>query len=172
MASPHVAGAAALYLAAHPTAQPSQVKAAILAGSVSGKVSSVGTASPNRLVNTAFLFNSESPVPPPSERVLSNGIAIASLTGATSDEKFFSIVVPAGSTDLVIATSGGAGDVDLYVKRGARPTVTAYDCRPYTSGNKESCSVARPSGDTWFVMLRGYRNYSGVTLRASYKSNR
>lgn len=178
MASPHVAGAAALYLAAHPTAQPSQVKAAILAGSLIGKVSSVGAASPNRLLNTAFLFGSESPVPvPPSpplptERVLLNGTALAPLAGAASDEKFFSIAVPAGSTDLVIVTSGGAGDVDLYVKRGARPTVTAYDCRPYTSGNKESCSVARPSGDTWFVMLRGYRNYSGVTLRASYKSNR
>lgn len=175
MASPHVAGAAALYLATHPTAPPYEVKLALLAGALNGKVSSAGTASPNLLLNTEFLLNGGSHVPeptPPAERVLLNGTANAHLAGAASDERIFSFVVPAGSTDLVIATSGGAGDVDLYVKRGARPTLTAYDCRPYTSGNKETCSVSRPTGDTWFVMLRGYRNYSEVTLRASYKSNR
>lgn len=176
MASPHVAGVAALYLAAHPTARPSQVKAAILAGSLSGKVSSVGTASPNRLLNTVFLFNGESPQPPPPPapvpivQVLSNGVATVPLVGGAGDEKVFSIAVPVGSTDLVIATSGGTGDVDLYVKRGARPAVTEYDCRPYTSGNTESCTVAQPVADTWYIMLRGYQNYSGVTLKASYKS--
>ena len=42
MASPHVAGAAALYLAAHPTATPSAVSSAILASTTKNKIS--GTA--------------------------------------------------------------------------------------------------------------------------------
>ncbi|MER7835019.1 S8 family peptidase [Streptomyces sp. NPDC096040] len=50
MASPHVAGAAALYLAGHPKATPAQVATALIAGAASGKVSSAGLGSPNRLL--------------------------------------------------------------------------------------------------------------------------
>lgn len=50
MASPHVAGAAALFLSAHPTASPARVSAAVVAGAVRGKVRGAGAGSPNRLV--------------------------------------------------------------------------------------------------------------------------
>ncbi|MGW7244514.1 S8 family peptidase [Streptomyces sp. NPDC054804] len=50
MASPHVAGAAALYLAGHPKATPAQVAAALIAGAASGKVTGAGPGSPNRLL--------------------------------------------------------------------------------------------------------------------------
>ncbi len=50
MATPHVAGAAALYLADNPSATPAQVSSALVAGSVSGAVTSPGTGSPNRLL--------------------------------------------------------------------------------------------------------------------------
>ncbi|MFD7434301.1 S8 family peptidase [Streptomyces sp. NPDC059861] len=49
-ASPHVAGAAALYLAGHPKATPAQVSRALVAGAVSGKVSARGPGSPNKLL--------------------------------------------------------------------------------------------------------------------------
>jgi subtilisin family serine protease len=50
MASPHAAGAAALYLAAHPRATPAQVSKALAAQAVSGKVSGRGVGSPNKLL--------------------------------------------------------------------------------------------------------------------------
>ncbi|MFI8202399.1 S8 family serine peptidase [Streptomyces sp. NPDC085937] len=50
MATPHVAGAAALYLADNPSATPAQVSSALVANSVSGAVTSPGTGSPNRLL--------------------------------------------------------------------------------------------------------------------------
>ncbi|MBD9728292.1 S8 family peptidase [Streptomyces caniscabiei] len=50
MATPHVAGAAAVYLAGHPSATPAQVASALTAGAVTGKVTSPGTGSPNRLL--------------------------------------------------------------------------------------------------------------------------
>ncbi|MEU5366918.1 S8 family serine peptidase [Streptomyces sp. NPDC005925] len=50
MASPHVAGAAALYLADHPTATPSQVSSALTSAATTGVVTSPGTGSPNRLL--------------------------------------------------------------------------------------------------------------------------
>ncbi|WP_433051087.1 S8 family serine peptidase [Dactylosporangium sp. CS-033363] len=51
MATPHVAGAAALYLSANPTATPSQVRDALVAGSVNNIVTNPGAGSPNRLLN-------------------------------------------------------------------------------------------------------------------------
>ncbi|GAA4074972.1 S8 family peptidase [Streptomyces shaanxiensis] len=50
MASPHVAGVAALYLADHPKARPAQVSKALVAQAVSGKVSGRGLGSPNKLL--------------------------------------------------------------------------------------------------------------------------
>lgn len=53
MASPHVAGAAALYLAGHPKATPAQVGKALVGRAVYGKVGGAGLGSPNRLLQVA-----------------------------------------------------------------------------------------------------------------------
>ncbi|WP_128437329.1 S8 family peptidase [Streptomyces cyaneus] len=50
MATPHVAGAAALYLAANPSSTPSQVASALTSAATTGVVTSPGTGSPNRLL--------------------------------------------------------------------------------------------------------------------------
>ncbi|MDH6623944.1 subtilisin family serine protease [Streptomyces sp. LBL] len=50
MAAPHAAGAAALYLADHRRATPAQVGKALVAQSVSGKVSARGLGSPDKLL--------------------------------------------------------------------------------------------------------------------------
>ncbi|MFF1677279.1 MULTISPECIES: S8 family peptidase [unclassified Streptomyces] len=50
MASPHVAGAAALYLADHTRATPAQVGKALVKQAVPGKISGAGLGSPNRLL--------------------------------------------------------------------------------------------------------------------------
>jgi hypothetical protein len=54
MASPHVAGAAALYLSSHPGATPAQVATALTVNA-SGVVTNEGTNSPKGLLSTAFL---------------------------------------------------------------------------------------------------------------------
>jgi subtilisin family serine protease len=55
MASPHVAGGGALYLAANPSATPAQVDAALKAGASLNKITSPGTGSPNVLLNVSFI---------------------------------------------------------------------------------------------------------------------
>ncbi|GHG95836.1 S8 family peptidase [Streptomyces lanatus] len=50
MATPHVAGAAALYLADHPTSTPAQVSSALTSAATTGVVTSPGSGSPNRLL--------------------------------------------------------------------------------------------------------------------------
>jgi subtilisin family serine protease len=54
MATPHVAGVAALYLQNDPTASPSTVASALLGNASSGVVSNRGTGSPNRLLYTNY----------------------------------------------------------------------------------------------------------------------
>lgn len=55
MASPHVTGAAALYLGGHPTATPAQVQTALVGNATTGVVTSPGAGSPNRLLYTTGL---------------------------------------------------------------------------------------------------------------------
>ncbi|MFJ1971746.1 S8 family peptidase [Streptomyces sp. NPDC087903] len=50
MATPHAAGAAALYLAGHPTATPAQVSRALAGKAESGRISGRGLGSPNKLL--------------------------------------------------------------------------------------------------------------------------
>jgi subtilisin family serine protease len=51
MATPHVAGAAALYLQAHPSASPAEVSAAIVSSATTGAIAGLGAGSPNRLLH-------------------------------------------------------------------------------------------------------------------------
>lgn len=93
----------------------------------------------------------------------------ANLSGAASSWQHFTIAAPADATSLKVAISGGSGDADLYVRKGSQPTTAAYDCRPYLTGNSESCSItAGVGGSTWYLSVRGYSAYSGVTLTADY----
>jgi vibriolysin len=115
------------------------------------------------------------PVPTPgggggggTDTVLSNGVPLSGLSGATGSQSFFKIDVPAGQSSLTITISGGTGDVDLYTKSGARPTLSTYDCRPYKTGNSESCSYTAPAAGTYYVLLNGYSAYTGLTLTATY----
>jgi Zn-dependent metalloprotease len=98
---------------------------------------------------------------------LQNGVAVTGLFGATSQELSYTVTVPAGTSSLTIASSGGSGDADLYVKLGSAPSTTSYSCRPYLTGNNESCTFSAPSG-TYYIKLRGYSAFSGVSLKATW----
>jgi len=76
--------------------------------------------------------------------------------------------VPAGATNLVFTQSGGTGDSDMYVKFGSAPTDTVYDCRPYVSGNAETCTFATAQAGTYYVRLKAYSTFSGVSLKGDY----
>ncbi len=63
MASPHVAGAAALSLAANPGFTPAQVASALLTAATPNVVTSPGTGSPNRLLFTGAGTTTPTPTP-------------------------------------------------------------------------------------------------------------
>jgi subtilisin family serine protease len=91
MATPHVAGASALYLAGNPTAPPASVASALTSNATSGVVIGPGTGSPNRLLYTGFIGGGGTPAPTISSFSPTSGgvgttvtINGTNFTGATS----------------------------------------------------------------------------------------
>ncbi|MBN1205260.1 MAG: M4 family metallopeptidase [Myxococcaceae bacterium] len=109
-------------------------------------------------------------IPPPPTTPLSNGVPVTGIGASTGTAVYYKLTVPSGQASLQFTISGGAGDADLYVKYGAAPTRSSYDCRPYAGGNSESCSFTNPAAGDWYVMLNAYSTYSGVTLTGTYGS--
>lgn len=80
MATPHVTGVVALYLQANPGASPSQVATALINNAATGKLTSIGTGSPNRLLQSLFGGSSPTPTPAPTLTPTPSG---APCTGCT-----------------------------------------------------------------------------------------
>ncbi len=102
MATPHVAGAAALYLQTNPSATPAQVAAALVAQATSGKVTSAGTGSPNLLLNQQFGGGGGTDTTPPT-------VSITAPTAGTTVSG--TVTVSATASD----DSGTVSLVEFYV---------------------------------------------------------
>jgi serine protease len=264
MATPHVAGAAALYLQSNPGATPAQVHAAIIGATTPNKVTSPGTGSPNRLLHTAGFSAGGGPAPnaapaasfsssctglactftdastdsdgtiasrawdfgdgttstaanpsktyaaagtytvtltvtdddgatgtttrsvtvtsgsstdpDPATPTLANGVSRTATSAAAGGWVYFKIQVPAGRSSLAVAIDGPAcsllscpADLDLFARRSVKPTLTARDCSAETGSSDETCSVAGPAADWYYI---GVYTYSGAaasfSVRATY----
>jgi pre-peptidase len=99
---------------------------------------------------------------------LANNTPVSGLADTMNGRKYYSLTLPAGVSSLTFETSGGTGDVDLYVKSGSSPTFSSFNCRPYVGGNYEVCTFSSPAPGTWYVMLHGWSSYSALTLTARY----
>ncbi len=170
MAAPHVAGVVALMQSVAPSPlSPAQVESIIkstarpLPGACSGGCGA-GIIDADAAVTAAI----NGTTPNPGGTVLQNNVPVTGL-GATSGASLsYTVNVPAGSTQLRVAISGGSGDADLYLRQGSAPTDTVYTCRPYLSGNNETCTVNSPAAGTWYVRVKAYSTFSGVTVNAQY----
>src|SRR5690606_18338080 len=108
------------------------------------------------------------PDPGPGDGSLQDGVPVTGLSGGSGSQQFFTMAVPAGASNLVFTMSGGSGDADLYVRFGSAPSTGSWDCRPYKSGNNETCTFSAPQAGTYHVMVRGYSAFSGVSLVGNY----
>jgi hypothetical protein len=129
MATPHVAGASALYLAGNPTATPAAVVSALTSNATSGVVIGPGTGSPNRLLYTGFIGGGTAPTVSsfsPTSGGVGTTVSISgtNFTGATSvkfngQSASFSVIsstsisasVPncSSSGQISVTTAGGTG---------------------------------------------------------------
>jgi subtilisin family serine protease len=154
MATPHVAGAAALYLADNPTASPAAVAAALIANSTPNKITSPGTGSPNRLLFTNVTTVPGTPVlANPGSQTSTVGTAVSlqlSASNGTAPYSFTATGLPAGlsisASGLISGTptTAGTSSVTATVTDAASKTATATfswtvnpvgtGCAPVTNG--------------------------------------
>jgi hypothetical protein len=111
------------------------------------------------------------PLPPGQ---LANGVAVDGSTNSTSANSSFAeytVVIPAGASNLNIVTSNATGDLDLHVRFGQPPSLTTFDCRPFLASGNESCSFPTPSAGTYFVRVYGFATgRQTFTIRASWNA--
>jgi len=178
MASPHVAGVVALMQSARLEAgldllTPDEVLA-YLQETVTPFAITPPAAQPigPGIVNAAAAVERAlcegddcTPPAPPATPIL-NKTPIKGLSGG---DQTFVLTVPAGVTGaLSIITSGGSGDLSLYVNKDDAPEdLAAWDRKSTRRGNSETVRIFNPAPGEYFIRLVGTpRAYSGVTLRA------
>lgn len=163
MASPHAAGAAALYLGANPSATPAQVQSALVNNAVSNTLTGVGSTTPNKLLNVSFLNGGTQPgsvsVANPGNQSSTVGTPVSvanSATGGTSPYTWSASGLPAGlwisaSTGTISGTPNTAGTSTVTVtatdssspaKTGSASftwtVATVSTCAPQTNGTDYS----------------------------------
>lgn len=164
MASPHVAGVAALYLSKNPTATPAQVTSALLTNALNSKITGIPSGV-NKFVNIQFL-NGDVIVDPAI--TLTSGTAV-SISLASKAQKLYKIVVPSGKSTLTFVLSGGTGDGDLYSKIGSAPTTTSFTKKSDGATNAETITFSAPTAGTYYLLVDAYTTVSGASLKATIK---
>lgn len=166
MATPHVAGAVALMYSLDSSLTPAGVESILksTARSFPATCNSCGRGIVDAAAAVAAVGGT---TPPPPSGGAAPSIDVSNISGSRNTWKEGTLEVPAGQSRLVVRMSGGSGDADLYVRFGSSPSTSSYDCRPFLSGNNETCTINNPRAGTWYIRIRGYTNYSGVRLQAS-----
>ncbi|MFJ4098566.1 S8 family peptidase [Amycolatopsis japonica] len=158
MATPHVAGAAALYVSANPAATPQQVRDALVNGGTPGKVVNPGSGSPNVLLFTASATPGTPTVTNPGNR---NGVigkaenVQLSVYGGTSPYTWSATGLPAGlsigsSTGLIAGTptAEGVSSVKVTATDSAGKKGEATFTWTITATPPPSCSATNDDGTT------------------------
>ncbi|WP_253273732.1 M9 family metallopeptidase [Collimonas arenae] len=103
----------------------------------------------------------------PSSSNLGRNCAIKGLSSSGSAYAY--ILLPSGAKNLTLRTSGGSGDVDLYIALDRYPTIGSYDTASINIGNRENISLASPAAGRWYyILLNAKQAFSDVTLSATY----
>ncbi|SNT53731.1 Serine protease, subtilisin family [Asanoa hainanensis] len=160
MASPHTAGAAAVYLGLNPSATPAQVRDALVNNATTGKVTSPGTGSPNRLLYTGFMNGGTNPNNPsvtnPGNQSTAVGASVnlqLQASGGTTPYTWSTSGLPAGlsigsSTGLITGspTTAGTSNVTVTVRDNVSRTGTATFTWTVSTGG--GCTAAQVVGNS------------------------
>ncbi len=97
--------------------------------------------------------------------LLASGVPVTNISAAEDSVRLFRLFVPAGTTQLDLRTTGGTGDLDLYVARVATLRTTSdIVCASEGSGNEERCTIPNPAAGDWYIYLYAFEAFAGATL--------
>jgi serine protease len=172
MASPHVAGIAAMMLG-RGVITPDLIEARFkVTGSPVNGANCPGGCGYGRIDPYAAMQTYDNIYPLARVFWLNNGVDGLVATGvAGTIRRFYNYSFPgAGPTTWQI--TGGTGNLDLFVKFGSPPTTASYDCRSVTAGtNNESCTINTPQTGTYYAMAFSRNATTGAKIRQTYQTN-
>lgn len=165
MATPHVAGVAALYLAANPNATPAQVEQALYSNATPNKVINAGSGSANRLLYSAFSGGTTPDPEPNPEPEPGNGTTVTgtlSGTGYYADHPYPYQYVSRTSTITASLRGPSNADFELHLYRwnGASWQIVA---RSETPTSNESISYSASPG-YYTIEVYSYRGSGSYSL--------
>ncbi|WDE11707.1 S8 family serine peptidase [Thalassomonas haliotis] len=79
--------------------------------------------------------------------------------------EIFTVTIPEGMSNFTINTSGGTGDADLYIYKAGS---SAEVCKSTNSNNEESCTISSPAAGDWEIEVYAYSRVRNVTVTAQW----
>ncbi|MEV0972586.1 collagenase [Microtetraspora glauca] len=101
-------------------------------------------------------------------RELGKNCRRSNVSATSGNYAYFYLYVPAGTARLVITSSGGTGNADLYYSASTWATKTAYSQRSTGSGNSETLTVTGPAAGYHYVSLHASQSFSGAAVKVEY----
>jgi len=108
----------------------------------------------------------------PNPKVLQDRVPVSRLSGAQGEGVTFRIEVPPDAENFIVKTTGGRGDVALYLRYNAHPTPTEYDFEADHFDSHETSELIRLGeavAGSWYVRVIGMEDFRDVKLTASYE---
>ncbi|MCX7221317.1 MAG: collagenase, partial [Burkholderiales bacterium] len=106
---------------------------------------------------------------PGTAQALGKNCVRSNVAAALGDYAYMYLYVPAGTKQIRISTSGGAGNADLFVSTlGTWATRDYYNYGSYAAGNTEAVTVNNPPSGYMYVSLYGQSAFSGVKVKVEY----
>ena len=103
-----------------------------------------------------------------SSTVLGNNAPVSEIHEEENSYQYFKVNISENKEYLIIRTSDGIGDCDLYVRYNDFPDKNNYDFKSTSMNNDETVFIENPRSGDYYMMLYAYETFSGVTLKASY----
>jgi len=103
----------------------------------------------------------------PFPKIVQPGVPLRSLNSTDPHALVvYKVNVPESTVRLTVLTTGGAGDVDVFVRKGAHPsyngTVTDFSSR--YPGTRQQIRIPTPEPGVWYIGLQADGGYAGVQL--------
>jgi subtilisin family serine protease len=153
MATPHVAGAAALYREANPAATPAQVQSGLIAAASTNKITGVPSGTANRLLYA--LFGAPPPPPPPP----------AAPTLSSPGDAATGVPVPA---PLSWTASSGAASYTAQVSTSSSFATFAYNVSGITGTSTNATGLAASTVYFWRVSAQNAGGSSAFSATRSF----
>lgn len=178
MATPHVAGAAALVIAAKPTATVAEVEAALLNTVRPFPATCTGCGKGIVDAYAAVQYVKGGSTTPPSGTTVSevesnntralaqsisgNPVTVNGTMSASTDVDYFKVSLPAGKTLAAVLAPNASSDYDLYIEN-ATGTVLAKSENGTGAADSASAKNSGTTATTVYVRVKHYGGGTGAT---------